>query len=71
VVELMCHPGHPDRTLLGRDATAEDGQLERRVREYHLLRRPQFVRACQDAGFRLVPPSAVGPRQPEVGPHAA
>jgi predicted glycoside hydrolase/deacetylase ChbG (UPF0249 family) len=71
VVELMCHPGHPDRTLLGRDATATDGQLERRGREYHLLRQAEFVRACQDAGFALVAPSRLSPRQPEVGPHAA
>jgi hypothetical protein len=68
---LMCHPGHPDRTLLGRDATAADGQLERRVREYHLLRQPQFLRACHDAGFLLAAPTGAVPRQPEVGPHAA
>jgi predicted glycoside hydrolase/deacetylase ChbG (UPF0249 family) len=71
VVELMCHPGHPDRTLLGRDATPADGQLERRVQEYHLLRQPQFLQACADAGFTLAAPSGLAPRLSEVGPHAA
>ncbi len=71
VVELMCHPGYPDRTLLGRDATADDGQLERRVCEYQLLQQPRFLQACHDAGFRLVAPSGVGPQLSEVEPHAA
>lgn len=57
VVELTCHPGHHDETLLGRDATPEDGQLERRVQEYRRLADPGFLEAVQQAGFRLTCPS--------------
>jgi predicted glycoside hydrolase/deacetylase ChbG (UPF0249 family) len=55
VVELVCHPGHIDATLPGRD-----GQVESRPRELHLLRQPGFRAACARAGFTLVPPSALG-----------
>ncbi len=58
VVELMCHPGYRDDTLLGRDCATRDG-LRRRVRELHLLRDAAFARACQDAGFRHAAPSEV------------
>ena len=37
-VELMVHPGYRDDALLGRDCTAGDGQLERRVAELARLR---------------------------------
>lgn len=57
VVELACHPGHHDPTLIGRDCSADDGRLQRRVREYQLLNQPSFVAACQRAQFRLVAPS--------------
>ena len=40
VVELCCHPGYLDATLIGRDCTAGDGQQLRRVREQELLRQP-------------------------------
>src|SRR5208283_2792342 len=30
VVELACHPGYHDESLLGRDCTPEDGMLRRR-----------------------------------------
>jgi predicted glycoside hydrolase/deacetylase ChbG (UPF0249 family) len=56
VVELACHPGYHDPTLVGRDCTADDGRLERRVRELELLRHPRFREACRGAGFRLVSP---------------
>jgi predicted glycoside hydrolase/deacetylase ChbG (UPF0249 family) len=56
VVELTCHPGYRDTTLLGRDATATDGLLERRVREYQLLDHPTFLAACRSAGFVLRAP---------------
>lgn len=55
VVELVCHPGHADATLPGRD-----GQVQSRPRELHLLRQPGFRAACARAGFALVPPSALG-----------
>jgi predicted glycoside hydrolase/deacetylase ChbG (UPF0249 family) len=57
--ELACHPGHLDETLLGRDATPTDGQVQRRVREFELLERPQFRAAVERYGFELVPPSAL------------
>jgi predicted glycoside hydrolase/deacetylase ChbG (UPF0249 family) len=53
VVELTCHPGYTDETLLGRDCTPDDGQLRRRLRELELLRDPSFPEACAQAGFRL------------------
>jgi predicted glycoside hydrolase/deacetylase ChbG (UPF0249 family) len=57
VVELACHPGHLDESLIGRDCTATDGMVERRVREYQLLSGPGFAQAIYQAGFRLTPPS--------------
>jgi predicted glycoside hydrolase/deacetylase ChbG (UPF0249 family) len=56
VVELTCHPGHLDTTLIGRDCTGTDGQLQRRVREFHLLQHASFREACQRAGFIRVSP---------------
>jgi predicted glycoside hydrolase/deacetylase ChbG (UPF0249 family) len=57
VVELTCHPGHPDATLIGRDCKAGDGQVERRVRELELLSQSAFSDACRDAGFELIAPT--------------
>jgi predicted glycoside hydrolase/deacetylase ChbG (UPF0249 family) len=56
VVELTCHPGHRDETLLGRDASESDGQMQRRVDELHLLRQANFREACRRAGFTLISP---------------
>jgi predicted glycoside hydrolase/deacetylase ChbG (UPF0249 family) len=64
VVELTCHPGHLDPTLVGRDCTAEDGQLLRRVREYQLLSHASFDAACRASGFTLVSPGEL------IGLHA-
>jgi chitin disaccharide deacetylase len=58
VVELMCHPGEFDRTLVGRDCTEGDGLLQQRVNELRWLGDPSFVDAVKDAGFRLVTPTA-------------
>lgn len=58
-VELTCHPGYLDPTLLGRDAEADAGYLERRPREWELLRHPSFREAVLDAGFELIAPSAL------------
>jgi predicted glycoside hydrolase/deacetylase ChbG (UPF0249 family) len=55
-VELTCHPGHRDETLLGRDASTTDGQMQRRVDELHLLRQPSFLEACRQARFTRVSP---------------
>jgi predicted glycoside hydrolase/deacetylase ChbG (UPF0249 family) len=57
VVELMCHPGQLDSTLVGRDCIETDGLLEQRVNELRWLRDPSFLDAVEDAGFRLVAPS--------------
>lgn len=54
VVELMCHPGHDDVTLLGRDATPTNGQRERRVHEWYRLQCPGFQQAVREFGFQLI-----------------
>jgi predicted glycoside hydrolase/deacetylase ChbG (UPF0249 family) len=56
VVELTCHPGYLDTTLLGRDATASNGQMQRRPQELRLLRQPSFRAACREANLTLVGP---------------
>jgi predicted glycoside hydrolase/deacetylase ChbG (UPF0249 family) len=53
-VELGCHPGHFDATLVGRDGTLADGFIHRRVRELALLSRPDFLAAVRACGFALV-----------------
>ena len=58
-VELCCHPGFLDTTLIGRDCTADDGLMQRRVDEQILLEQPEFLAAAHDAGFTLVAPSQV------------
>jgi predicted glycoside hydrolase/deacetylase ChbG (UPF0249 family) len=68
VVEMSCHPGYPDETLLGRDCAHGDGLLQRRVDELHLLRRPEFFQAVERAGFQLVAPSQL---LESAGAHAA
>jgi predicted glycoside hydrolase/deacetylase ChbG (UPF0249 family) len=67
-VELMCHPGHADATLLGRDCHPGDGLLERRVDEFALLSRPEFSEAVNEAGFQSIAP---GQLQREAVRHAA
>ena len=57
VVELMCHPGRLDPTLLGRDCTDSDGLMQQRVNELRRLRDSSFLEAVSEAGFRLVAPS--------------
>jgi predicted glycoside hydrolase/deacetylase ChbG (UPF0249 family) len=58
-VELTCHPGFLDATLVGRDGTFADGRLHRRQRELELLRAPGFARAVADAGFTPVTAAAM------------
>jgi chitin disaccharide deacetylase len=57
VVELMCHPGQFDSTLVGRDCTESDGLLQQRVNEFRWLRAPAFLEAVKAADFRLTTPS--------------
>jgi predicted glycoside hydrolase/deacetylase ChbG (UPF0249 family) len=58
-LELACHPGHLDASLIGRDGTLADGQIHRRVREFELLSRPTFLDSVRAAGFTLVTASGV------------
>jgi predicted glycoside hydrolase/deacetylase ChbG (UPF0249 family) len=55
-VELACHPGYRDETLIGRDCATDGPSVMRRVNELHLLRSPSFAAACHAAGFRLLAP---------------
>ena len=55
-VELACHPGYRDETLIGRDCATDGAGVMRRVHELHLLRAPSFAAACHTAGFRLLAP---------------
>ncbi len=59
-VELMCHPGYPDPTLVGRDADAADDPLiRRRADELALFRRPELLGLIRAAGFEVVRPSTL------------
>ena len=56
-VELTCHPGYLDTTLLGRDATPTNGQMQRRPNELRLLRQANYRAACRRANLTLIAPS--------------
>lgn len=56
-VELMCHPGHADDELAGRETPAD---CRRRVTEFARLSDPRFREAVAAAGFELVPAAACG-----------
>ena len=50
----------PTGTMYGPEQTftvLANGQLQRRPDELQLLRQPEFVRACADAGFTLIAPA--------------
>jgi chitin disaccharide deacetylase len=57
IVELMCHPGLHDPSLIGRDCTESDGLLDQRVNEMRWLFDPTFVETLRNAGFQLTAPS--------------
>jgi len=57
MVELGCHPGYRDLSLIGRDCTAHDGHVQRRFSELNLLQHHTFKDACLRAGFELISPS--------------
>lgn len=71
VVELTCHPGHRDETLVGRDCTADDGRVEARVEEFKHLSSPAFAEACRQAGLTITKPVEILARVPGSGRHAA
>jgi predicted glycoside hydrolase/deacetylase ChbG (UPF0249 family) len=56
-VELMCHPGHLDLTLGGRDGTPAGGSQPWRVEEYRRLVDPAFDEACYRFGFQRMRPA--------------
>jgi predicted glycoside hydrolase/deacetylase ChbG (UPF0249 family) len=56
VVELTCHPGYLDESLIDRDCTRHDGLLQRRVDELDRLRHPSFQETCQRARFYMASP---------------
>jgi predicted glycoside hydrolase/deacetylase ChbG (UPF0249 family) len=60
-VEICCHPGYRDATLVGRDCDGGDG-LFRRPRELALLRAESFGEACERAGLVPTRPSKRGAR---------
>jgi len=56
-VELGCHPGYSDTTLLGRDVPGKKYDLIRRENEMRLLLRDDFTAAMEECGFEMVPPA--------------
>jgi chitin disaccharide deacetylase len=56
-VELGCHPGYTDQTLLVRDVPGKKYDLARRVNELDMMLRDDFLEAADAAGFRIAPPS--------------
>lgn len=64
LVELSCHPGHHDPTLIDRNGERLSELSMRRVREFALLNRPGFREMCTRAGFIIISPGALG----ELGP---
>ena len=71
VVELTCHPGHRDETLIGRDCTAEDGYVQARVEEFKHLSAASFAQACNKAGLVISKPAEILARSPRSARHAA
>ncbi|HTU22057.1 MAG TPA: ChbG/HpnK family deacetylase [Gemmataceae bacterium] len=65
IVELACHPGHHDPTLIGRDCTEHDGLVQRRIDELRLLQQANFLDVCRQAGFQRVAPSEMLAKQTE------
>ena len=55
-LEVCCHPGYHDESLVGRDCGPGEGLL-RRTRELALLQAPSFRAAWEEAGFVPVRPS--------------
>ena len=55
-VEVGCHPGYRDPTLVGRDCDGGTG-LDRRTHEFQLLQSPGFRDTCERVGLVPVRPS--------------
>ena len=54
VVELICHPGHFDPTLVGRDGKLGSAAIHRRPWELESLSHPSFFTAVRAAGFTMM-----------------
>lgn len=70
-IELTCHPGHRDETLIGRDCTSRDGRVQARVEEFNRLADPQFKKLVSELGFELKRPSEFLAAATLELPHAA
>jgi predicted glycoside hydrolase/deacetylase ChbG (UPF0249 family) len=70
VVELACHPGYWDDTLMGRDCTETVG-VRRRVHEMQRLSEPDFMETCRRAGFTLAAPAELSEARRSRPSHAA
>jgi predicted glycoside hydrolase/deacetylase ChbG (UPF0249 family) len=57
IIELACHPGRFDPTLIGRDCTEHDGMIQRRTDELRLLQQANFLEVCERVGFQRIAPS--------------
>lgn len=57
VVELMCHPGYRDMSLVGRDVCGPGAGLDRRPWELAMLGNPFFANAVAVCNYRLSRPS--------------
>jgi predicted glycoside hydrolase/deacetylase ChbG (UPF0249 family) len=71
IVELACHPGRYDSTVIGRDCTEADGMVQRRVEELRRLQQPNFLDTCRQAGFKFVSASELIVHQTGRIAHAA
>jgi predicted glycoside hydrolase/deacetylase ChbG (UPF0249 family) len=60
-VELMCHPGYHDPSLVGRDE-----RITERVLEWEQLKEPRFRETAREMGFQLVTGAVVAGRNSTV-----
>lgn len=58
-VELMCHPGHHDLTLLGRDVARPGPGLDRRPLEWAMLQDRPFQDTVRAQGMQITRPSSM------------
>jgi len=57
IVELMCHPGYLDTSLVGRDVTRSGDSLSRRPWELSMLKNSQFKNTVDANNYQIVRPS--------------
>ncbi len=59
-IELMCHPGHPDPTLAGRDIPRHKALDINRVREWQWLQQSDISQRCEQEGIHFIAPEQLG-----------